>query len=133
MNRKSPAILFVVVLCAMSASARAAMKTEYQTATVVSVESYESSSDYAGSNWSDAPLRAEVYGFDIGIRAGCTVYRTRYESAFNYLPSVFTPSGHVEIKLKKRVLYVSVPGERELRMGIGSRKSIKDESCPTNN
>ncbi len=117
----------------MSASARAAMKTEFQTATVVSVENYESSSDYAGSNWSDAPLQAVVYAFDIGIQAGCTLYRTRYESAFNYLPSVFTPNGHIEIKLKKRVLYVSVPGERELRMGIGSRKSVKDEPCLESN
>lgn len=126
---RKTAILFGVVLSVLSASSQAATKTDYETATVVSVETYQSSSHYAGSNWSDAPLRAEVYAFDIGIRAGCTLYRTRYESAFNYLPSVFAANGHIEINLKKRVLYVSAPGERALRMGIGSRRNVKDGSC----
>jgi uncharacterized protein involved in exopolysaccharide biosynthesis len=81
-------MLLVLASGVLLASAHAATKQEYQSATVVSVESRETPSNYAGSNPSDAPLQSEVYSYDIGIRLGCTVYRTRYESAFDYLPSV---------------------------------------------
>jgi hypothetical protein len=111
------------------ASAHAATKQEYQSATVVSVESHETPSNYAGSNPSDAPLQSEVYSYDIGIRLGCTVYRTRYESAFDYLPSVFAANHSVEVKPQKHVMYVSLPGDRAVRMAIGSRSGVKDTSC----
>jgi hypothetical protein len=109
----------VLVSGVLFASAHAATKQEYQSATVVSVESHETPSNYAGSNPSD----------DIGIRLGCTVYRTRYDSAFDYLPSVFAPNHPIEVNLHKRVMYVSLPGDREVRMGIGSHRSLKGASC----
>jgi hypothetical protein len=111
------------------ASAHAATKQEYQSATVVSVESHETPSDYSGSNPSDAPLQSEVYSYDIGIRLGCTVYRTRYESAFDYLPSVFTPNHPIDVNPHKHVMYVSLPGDRAVRMAIGGRRGVKDTSC----
>lgn len=111
------------------ARAHAATKQEYQSATVVSVESHEIPSNYAGSNPSDAPLQSEVYSYDIGIRLGCTIYRTRYDSAFDYLPSVFAANHPVEVKPQKRVMYASLPGGRTVRMAIGSRSGVKDTSC----
>ena len=111
------------------ASAHAATKQEYQSATVVSVESHETPSNYAGSNPSDALLQSDVYSYDIGIRLGCTVYRTRYESAFDYLPSVFAPNHPIEVNPHKRVMYVSLSGDRTIRMAIGSRSGDKDTSC----
>jgi hypothetical protein len=126
---KKNLMLFVLASGVLLASAHAATKQEYQSATVVSVESHETPSSYAGSNPSDAPLHSEVYSYDIGIRLGCTVYRTRYESAFDYLPSVFAANHPVEVKPQKHVMYVSLPGDREVRMAIGGRSGVKDISC----
>jgi hypothetical protein len=128
-DMKKNLMSLVLVSGALLASVQAATKQEYQSATVVSVESRETPSNYAGSNPSDAPLQSEVYSYDISIRLGCTVYRTRYDSAFDYPPSVFAPNHPIEVNLHKRVMYVSLPGDREVRMGIGSRRSLKDASC----
>jgi hypothetical protein len=126
-------MLFVVVSGGLLASMHATTKQGYQSATVVSVETHETPSNYAGSNPSDAPLQAEVYSYDIGIRVGCTVYRTHYDSAFDYLPSVFAPHHPIEVNLRKRVMEVSLPGDRTVRMGIDGRRNVKDESCVVRN
>ena len=126
---KKNLVSLVLVSGVLLASAHAATKQEYQSATVVSVESHETPSNYAGSNPSDAPLQSEVHSYDIGIRLGCTVYRTRYESAFDYLPSVFAVNHPIEVNPHKRVMYVSLPGDRAVRMPIGGRSAVKDTSC----
>ncbi len=129
--------LFALVCSALMASAFAAKNPGYrgyQPATVVSVDSHETepNSNYAGSNPSDAPLQsAQVYSYDIGIRLGCTVYRSRYDSAFESLPSVFTVNHPIEVNLHKRVLEVSLPGNHAVRMGIRSRRMLKEASCST--
>ena len=78
--------------------------SKQDTSTNSSVESHETPSNYAGSNPSDAPLQAEVYSYDIGIRLGYTIYRTRYDTAFDYLPSVFTPNHSIEVIPHKSVI-----------------------------
>jgi len=130
---KKNLMLFVLASGVLLASAHAATKQEYQSATVVSVESHETPSNYAGSNPSDAPLQSEVYSYDIDIRMGCTVYRTRYDSAFDYLPSVFAANRPIEVNPHKRVMYVSLPRDREVRMAIGGRSGVKDTSCMARN
>ena len=126
-------MLFTVVSCALLTSMWATTKPEHQPATVVSVQNRETPSNYAGSNPSDAPVQSEVYSYDIGIQAGCTIYRTHYDSGFDYLPSVFAPNRAVEVNLRKRVMEVSLPGNRMVRMGIVSRRNVKDESCMVRN
>jgi hypothetical protein len=130
---KKSFMLFAFVSCVLLASMQATTKPEYQPAKVVSVESHETPSNYAGSNPSNAPLQSEVYSYDIGIRLGCTVYRTRYDSAFHHLPSVFAPNHPIEINLRKRAIEVSLPGDRMVRIGIDGRRSVKDESCIVRN
>jgi hypothetical protein len=125
------AILFTVVSCA-TLSMQAAMRPGYQSATVVSVEAHETTanSNYAGSNPSDAPLASpEVYSYQIAVRLGCTLYRIGYDSMFDYPPSVFVPNHTIEVKPQKRVMYVNLPGDREVRLGISGRKNLKDGSC----
>jgi hypothetical protein len=122
-------MLLVLASGVLLASAHAATKQEYQSATVVSVESHEIPSNYAGSNPSDAPLQSEVYSYDIGIRLGCTVYRTRYESAFDYLPSAFAPNHPIGVNPHKRVMDVVLPGDRAVRIAIGGSSDVKDISC----
>ena len=122
-------MLFVLVSNVLLASMHATTKPGYQSAIVVSVESHESPSNYAGSNPSDLPLQSTIYSHDIGIQLACTVYRTRYDSAFDYLPLVFALNHPIQVNLQKRSMYVSLTGDRAVRMGIGSRRSVKDASC----
>lgn len=108
--------------------------TGYQTATVVSVDKHVSQSNYVGGSPADAPLLAEDYSYDIGIRLNCNIYVGRYESAIDYLPSVFAPRYTVDVLLQKHVLYVSLPdGDREVKMGINSHHLLKGEECAANN
>jgi hypothetical protein len=102
----------------------------YEPATIVSVERYQTTSNYLGENPADAPLRARDYTYDIGIRLACNVYVGRYQSAINYLPSSFATNQIVDVRLQKHVLYVSVPGnDWDLKMGIVSHRRVRDESC----
>ncbi len=130
---KKNLMLFVLVSGVLTASTHATTKPEYQPAMVVSVVNREIPSNYAGGNPSDAPLESEVHFYDIGIRVGCTVYRTRYESAIDYLPSVFAPNHPIEVNLRRRVIEVRLPGDRTVRMGIDSRSNVKDQSCMVRN
>ena len=77
--------------------AQTEVKREYQPATVVSVETHETPSNYVGDNPMDAPMQADVHSYDVGIRLNCAVYTVRYESALDYLPSVFAPVHAIDI------------------------------------
>jgi uncharacterized protein involved in exopolysaccharide biosynthesis len=120
-DMKNTFMLFAIVLGALLTTAHAATKAQYQTATVVSVESRAIPSKVAGDNPSDAPLQPEVYSYNIGILLGGTVYQTTYDSAFNALPSPFTPNHSVQVSLKKHVMDVELPGDDAVEMAIESR------------
>jgi hypothetical protein len=122
-------LLASALLFNLPADARKA-ETGYQTATVVSVEKYNSPSTYIGSP-TDAPLQPEEYAYDIGIRLECDLYVGRYESATDYLPSVFAADHSVDVRLQKHVLYVSLPfGDQVVKMGIIGHHRVKDNACP---
>ena len=121
------------LLICLHANAKPNVKQGYQTATVVSVEKHETPSNYVGDNPTDAPLQADDYSYDIGIRVECNVFVGRYESATNYLPSVFAPKHQVDVRLEKHVMFVSLPfSDREVKMGIVWHRRMKDEGCPAN-
>ena len=126
-------VLFVLVSGALLTSGHAATKAGYQPATVVSVESRAIPSSYAGDNPSDAPFQPEVFSYDIGILVGGTVYLTRYDSAFDELPSAFAPNHPVQVNLKKHVMDVALPGDRTVQMAIESRTSVKNVSRSLDN
>lgn len=125
---KNTFVLFVLVSGVLIASAHAATKAGYQSATVVSVESRAIPSNYAGDNPSDAPFQPDVYSYDIGILVGGTVYRTSYDSAFDELPSVFAPNHSIQVNLKRHVIDVELSGDRTVQMAIESRASVKSVS-----
>jgi hypothetical protein len=125
------AACFVLLI---SSHARARQTTTaddgYQIAVVVSVTKNVSASNAVGDNPIDAPLRANEYSYDIGIRLHCKVYFGRYESATRYLPSVFTPNHEVDVRLRKHLMYISLPfSDEEVMMGIVRRGRVKDEVC----
>jgi hypothetical protein len=105
----------------------------YQTATVVSVDKHVEPSNYVGDSPSDAPLQAEDYSYDIGIRLACDVFVGRYQSATDYLPSAFARNHTVDVRLQKHVMYVSLPDDdREVKMGIVGHRRMKEQSCEAN-
>jgi hypothetical protein len=130
-DMKTSLFLYVLALGVLLPNLQAVTKQGYQSATVVSVESHETPSTYAGSNLADAPLQSEVYSYDIGIRLGCTLYRIGYDSMFDYPPPAFTPNRSIEVNPRKHVMYVHLPGDREVRLGIKARKTVSDGSCRT--
>jgi hypothetical protein len=102
----------------------------YQTATIVSVDKHVTPSNYVGTSPSDAPLQADDYSYDIGIRLNCNLYVGRYESAIDYLPADFALNHSVDVRLDRHVMYVSLPqGDRDVKMGIVSHHLVKTESC----
>jgi hypothetical protein len=125
------ALLFGVLLVCLNAKTTRDVEQGYQTATVVSVEKYETPSNYVGDNPADAPLQSRNYAYEIGIRMDCNVYVGLYQSAINYLPADFAPNKTVDVRMRKHVMYVSLPyNDWDLKMGIVSHRRIKDESCP---
>jgi hypothetical protein len=121
-------LLLVLVSGALLTSLHAATEAGYQPATVVSVESHATPSDNDGGDPADAPLQSVFQSYEINIRLGGTVYRTSYNSAFDDLPSVFTPNHPVQVNVKKQVMYVELPGDRAVEMAIESRAGVDSAS-----
>lgn len=127
------ALILSAWLIYLHADAKRTSKDQYQTATVVSVDKHVSQSNYVGSTASDAPLQADDYSYDIGIRLDCNVYIGRYESPTDYLPSVFSPKHTVDVRFQKHIMYVSLPdSDREVKMGIVGHRRVKEQDCSTN-
>jgi hypothetical protein len=121
---KTSVTLFVLMSGVLSASMHGAAKTEDQPAIVVSVENHDpqSNSNYAGPL--DLPLQPQIYSYDIGIRVGSTLYRTSYASAFDYLPAVFATNHPIQVNLGDHVMYVTLPGDRAVRLPIESHSGL---------
>jgi hypothetical protein len=126
---KKALVVTALIFSAMLSWAQTEAKREYQPATVVSVETHETPSNYVGDNPMDAPMQADVHSYDIGVRLNCAVYTVRYESALDYLPSVFAPNHAIDIELQKRVMDIALPGDRNVRLGIVYRSRAKDTTC----
>jgi hypothetical protein len=127
-------LMLSALLVYLHADIKKDSRVGYQTATVVSVDKHVSESNYVGGGPSDAPLQAEDYSYDIGIRLNCDVYVGRYESATDYLPSAFATQHAVDVRLQKHIMYVSLPDtDREVKMGIVNHRLLKGERCVVNN
>ena len=127
---RSSVMLWVLVSGVLLASMHAAANTEPQPALVVGVESHDpqSNSNYTGPL--DRPLQPQIYSYDIDIRVGSTIYRTSFESAFDDLPAVLATNHPIQVNLANHVMYVTLPGDRTVRLAIESRGALKGASCP---
>jgi len=117
--------LFLVVVPALYA-AEQGHSNPYVQGTVVRVQqhkAYSPDSMVGGSNPSDAPLTSRYYAFEVSVRVDCKTYVGRYETPFNYLPSVFTPDHPIQLRLTKHVMYFDLPNDPDMRMGIIHRSS----------
>jgi hypothetical protein len=132
------AALIAPCVCAKTVKANSTKQNEYLSGTVLQVKrhEYDSASNYVGNSPSDAPLHSDVYVYDIFVSVNCATYVGRYESVFDYLPSLFTPNQKVEVRLRKHVMQIDVPGEERYTMGIIERPRHPTATCgepPTEN
>jgi hypothetical protein len=127
---KTSVMLLVFVSGLLLASMHPAASAEDQPALVVSVESHDpqSNSNYAAPL--DRPLQPQIYSYDIDIRVGSTIYRTSFESAFDDLPAVLATNHPIRVNLTNHVMYVTLPGDRTVRLAIESRGARRGASCP---
>jgi len=124
------AFVLGVLLIDLRAGASEDAEPGYQTATVISVEKHQAPSSYVGDNPADRPLQPRNYAYEIGIRLDCKVYIGLYQSAINYLPSDLAPNKTVDVRLRKHIMYISLPdSDWDVKMGILYRRRIKNESC----
>ncbi len=126
------AVVLPVLLVSQHAAAKRGEQTRLETAIVVGVDRHVTPSDYVDSP-TDAPLQANVYSYDVSIRLDCNLYVGRYESATNYLPSVFAPNHAVDVRFDKHLMYVSLSeSDRVVKMSIVSHKRLPERACPAN-
>lgn len=106
------------------------VSTAYQQGTVLKVRREEVSSPseccYSGT---DAPLQSQYYAYEVSLRVGCSTYRGRYETPFDYFPSAFKAGQSVSVRLTKHVMNFDVPGENNLKVNIVHRSSDQGVPC----
>ena len=120
-NTGSAISVLLIAILMLHGSPAQSSSGEYVQGTVVEVQKHKTQSpEYTigGSNPSDAQLASSYYTYEISIRVGCRIYVGRYDTALNYLPSIFARDQHVELRLTKRVMYFDVPYSAGIRMRI---------------
>jgi len=116
----------LVFVPALYASPRQPASRAYVLGTVLQVEKdnvYSPGLTMGGNNPSDAPLTSRYYAYEVSVRVDCKTYVGRYETPFNYLPSLFTPDQPIRLRLTKHVMYFDLPYHEDLRMAIVHRRS----------
>jgi hypothetical protein len=110
----------------LNAIAKRPQSNPYVQGTVMAVQEqkvYSPAFTMGGSNPSDAPLTSRYYSFEVSVRVDCKTYVGRYDTPFNYLPSVFAQGQPIRLRLTKHVMYFDLPNYPDLRMGIIRRSS----------
>jgi hypothetical protein len=122
--------LLVLAVAGLAVFLQASVKRGYQTATVLEVKKLDTTPQFVGGNPTDAPTHADEFAYEVGLRVECTNYVGRYESAIDFLPSAIAPNKEVDVRVEKHWVYVSLNGDREIKMGIVHHERVHDDSCP---
>lgn len=113
------AFLLIVVF---AVAAKESKPQTYLPATVLRVDKHEGQSSFIGGNPSDAPLPdPETYIYDVSVHVSCGTYVGRYESWYDYVPSILSAKQKIQVRLTRSVMYVPVQNEKDLEMPIVSR------------
>jgi hypothetical protein len=121
--------VLAAMLAVINASAKESKIRQYFEGTVVRVDKYEPQQVVAGQNPSDAPLAdPETFAYDVAVHVNCGTYVGRYQSWYDYVPSVFAADRKIQLRLTRSVMYVNVPNEKELELSIVS-KHIERGPC----
>ncbi|MBZ5547105.1 MAG: hypothetical protein LAO22_03945 [Acidobacteriia bacterium] len=117
------------LLSVVCAFAKESKTKQYVEGTVVRVDQHERHENASGQNPSDAPLAdPETYAYDVAVHVNCGTYVARYQSWYDFVPSVFSPNQKIQLRLTRSVMYVNVPNQKELELPIVS-KHVERGSC----
>jgi len=119
-------VAVLVIAPILHASVMRGKPSSFVQGTVVDVQKqkvYSPDTTIGGSNPSDAPLTSRYYAYEVSVRVDCETYVGRYETPFNYLPSVFSPNQPIQVRLTKHVMYFDLPNDPDMRMGIIHRRA----------
>lgn len=122
--KKSVVVVAIVVamLAVVSVFAKETKIKQYVEGTVVRVDKHQSEANVSGQNPSDAPLAdPETFAYDVAVLVNCGTYVGRYQSRYDYVPSVFAVDRKIQLRLTRSAMYVSVPNEKELELPIVSK------------
>jgi len=115
-------ILLFGNLSLLDASTKQSPARTYLDGTVLRVEKHDTSPSTGGQNPSDAPLAdPETYAYDVSVRVNCGTYVGRYESWYDYVPPVLSPTQKIQLRLTRSLMYVNVPNQKEVELSIVSR------------
>jgi hypothetical protein len=94
--------------------------TRYQTAMILRVEKHKDSSPtyMGGDTPTDAPLQSHYFTFEVSMRTDCEIYQGKYETPFNYFPSVFASNRPLWVRVTKHELYFALPDSQRIRLRI---------------
>lgn len=121
--------LIGLLLSLCSAKAKAKEGQAHLSATVLRVQKHDVDSFVGGSNPTDAPLRSDVFHYDVWLKVDCSIYVARYDSAYDQPPSAFTAQRQIDLRVEKHVLYASMPGGSDAKMSIVKRSTDSTGSC----
>ena len=115
---------------AVPASNASVQSNLFKTATIVRVREHQSepSHSYGGDNPSDAPLKSEIYVYEVAIRAGCDTYIARYASPYDYLPTALTKNRQMPVRVGKHDITFDL-GNRQMQLPIARSKKDKTANC----
>jgi hypothetical protein len=126
-------VLHVSILAAITAvtvPSATAQSIQSQEATIVSVQKQNVATPRlrAGADVDRAPLQSHYYLYNVSVQVNCEVYKLRYESEFNDLPSALSANSHVPVRLKKNVMYLDFPGDT-VQMRVVHHKVNSETAC----
>jgi hypothetical protein len=120
---------FCLVLVVLSCAAPAKTGESHRSATVIGVQKHEAGSPWVGSNGTDAPVRADVYLYDVSLKVDCAIYVVRYQSSFDQPPPMFAPDRRVNVRVEKHAVYATMPGGEATKMAIIKRGTDSEVPC----
>lgn len=116
-------VILAAMLAVVGASAKESKIKQYLEGTVVRVDKHEHREVASGQNPSDAPLPdPETFAYDIAVHVNCGTYVGRYQSWYDYVPSVFATDRKIQLRLTRNMMYVNVPSEKEIELSIVSKR-----------
>ena len=114
--------LFLAAVFAVTGFAKESKLQTYLPGTVLRVDKHENQSNFTGGNPSDAPLPdPEAYLYDVSVHVNCGTYVGRYESWYDYVPSILSANQKIQVRLTRSVMFVPVQNQKEIEMPIVSK------------
>jgi hypothetical protein len=123
-------VSILAVVSAVAIPCANGQSKQSQEGTIVKVQKQDVASPpvRAGADVDHAPLQSQYYRYNVSVQLNCEVYKLRYETDLNDLPSGLSANNHVPVRLEKNVMYLDFPGNT-VKMRIVHHKVNRETAC----